>query len=34
MYVLASLLWALYGLVVGFGTGLAARMLWAEIKRK
>jgi hypothetical protein len=34
MYVLMSLLWALYGLVVGFGIGLIARMVWAEIKRR
>lgn len=34
MYVLASLLWALYGLVTGFGVGLLARMVWAEFKRK
>lgn len=33
-YICVSLMWALYGLVAGFGIGMTARVLWAEIKRK
>lgn len=33
-YVIASLLWAVYGLVIGFGTGSIARLMWTNSNRK
>jgi hypothetical protein len=33
-YIYASLLWAVYGLVVGFGLGTVARLMWMTLSRK
>jgi hypothetical protein len=33
-YIAASLTWALYGLIMGFSAGSAARLLWINLPRK
>lgn len=33
-YVYASLVWAVYGLVAGFGLGTVTRLMWMTFSRK
>lgn len=33
-YAVTSLIWAAYGLTVGFGLGAVARLMWASFKQR
>jgi hypothetical protein len=33
-YVLASLIWTVYGFTMGFGLGFLARLVWTTLNRR